>query len=49
MTFSAVLHKQLFWDFSFGVLGHGTHFQGLCSLPPLSLEVDREDRPWKRG
>ena len=23
MTFGAVLHKQLLWDFSFSVLGHG--------------------------
>ena len=23
MTFGAVLHKELLWDFSFSVLGHG--------------------------
>ena len=23
MTFGAVLHKELLWDFSFRVLGHG--------------------------
>ena len=23
MTFDAVLHKELLWDFSFSVLGHG--------------------------
>ena len=23
MTFSVLLHKELLWDFSFGVLGHG--------------------------
>ena len=23
MTFGAVFHEELLWDFSFGVLGHG--------------------------
>ena len=43
MTFGAVLHKELLWDFSFSVLGHGiiTSFCVLCSLSlidPVALK-----------
>ena len=33
MTFSNVLHNELLWDFSFGVLGHGI----ITPLPYPSL------------
>ena len=43
MTFGAVLHKELLWDFSFSVLGHGilTSFWVLFSLSlidPVALK-----------
>ena len=39
MTFGAVLHKELLWDFSFSVLGHGIitqHFVSRVSPLPFS-------------
>ena len=44
MTFSAVLHKELLWDFSFSVLGHNTAAKRTAHEYEFELPVETHFR-----